>query len=657
MSLKSLSLFILLFSIFSIHGQKKNNFGKLSFAEKEFVNYEKDTTANAVVLYEKGDNYFQVIDNRIQLVKKYHVKIKILNAKGFDEGDISIPYYKTNTASEKVKDIQAITHNVEKKTFVSANKIFTNDLSKRWSEKRFAFPNVKKGSIIEYKYSVISPFLFKLDGWEFQSNIPKLYSEFNAKIPSNYKYNRILVGNLKLSTNEASIEKKCFYIDGYPNPADCEVLQYIMKDIPTFKKEENYMLAASNYISRLDFELSEYFKLNGIEEKYTKSWKDVDKEFKYDKDIGRQLTKKSFFEKNVPEDLLIEGDELTKAKNIYAFIQNHFTWNEKNSTYGKARVKNAFNAKKGNAWEINMSLINLLNAAGIKANLMLSSTRQNGLPKREHPVMSDFNYVLAKVEIAGENYVLDATNKFIPFGMLPFRTLNHYGRVMDFKNESYWYAIKPEAKNKYQVRAQIKLDIAEQKGHVILDILNSGYDAVNKRIALDNYSEDEYLDTWENALRGDIEITSYKIMEERSTNSKTAERFEFELDNVLKSDIVYLNPFLIRFFEKNPFTLEKRNYPVDFGHARNYQYLINIMIPDGYEVHELPENKAAQIGDSMVFFKFLREHNQNQVSISFDLALNSSFFEAEDYNALKEVFKLVTDVQNNSLVVLKKRTQ
>jgi len=199
-----------------------------------------------------------------------------------------------------------------------------------------------------------------------------------------------------------------------------------MKDIPAFKTDDDYMLAASNYISRIEFELSVYHRLDGTKDTYTKSWKDVDMEFKTDKDIGKQLSKKGFFEKNVPENLLSSGDQLTKAKNIYKFVQNHFTWNGQYSTYGKARVKDAFNSKKGNAWEINMSLINLLNAADIKTNLMLSSTRQNGLPKKMHPVISDFNYVIAKTEIDGKDYLLDATDKFTPFGTLPFNALNHY---------------------------------------------------------------------------------------------------------------------------------------------------------------------------------------------------------------------------------------
>ena len=55
--------------------------------------------------------------------------------------------------------------------------------------------------------------------------------------------------------------------------------------------------------------------------------------------------------------------------------------------------------------------------------------------------------------------------------------------------------------------------------------------------------------------------------------SKTSERIEFEMQQELNADMIYFNPFLTRFFDKIPFTLEKRNYPVDFGYQRHQNYL------------------------------------------------------------------------------------
>jgi hypothetical protein len=238
--------------------------------------------------------------------------------------------------------------------------------------------------------------------------------------------------------------------------------------------------------------------------------------------------------------------------------------------------------------------------------------------------------------------------------MLPFKALNHYGRVMDFKNESYWYDIVPQQKNKYQIRGHINFNIDDHKAYGVLDVVNLGYDAVDLRKTIDQYSEEEYLENIENNIQGDFNITSYEFAKDRSNDEKVSERFKFELENVLNGNMVYFNPFLIRFFDQNPFLLEERNYPIDFGYSRNYKYQMNITVPDGYQVHELPENKIVTLEEDMATLKFYHIQNQNQIAVSFDLVLNSTYFSANDYNILKKLFEHVTNIQNNSLVVLKK---
>jgi len=634
-----------------------DNFGKVTNFEKQMTAYEKDPSAYAVVLHERGDNYYKVIDRRVRLVKEYHAKIKILDEKGFEHGTIEIPLYHHNNLSEKIIKIKAVTHNGDAQYNVLPSEIFTEDLSERWRQKKFTFPKMQKGSILEYSYTIITPYDYNFKGWEFQSSIPKMYSEFNAKIPGNYAYNRTLSGKLKLEVNDAKIQKECFQIEGFAKAADCEVLKYAMKDIPAFKAENEYMLSKLNYISRLDFELAQYNRFDGTSVKYTKSWRDVDREFRTDKDIGRQMNKKGFFEKNVPESLLTEGDPLTKAKNIYKYIRNHFTWTGRNGgIFGTVRVKEAFEEKKGSVAEINMSLINLLNAADIKTNLLLLATRDEALPTKSHPVIDDFNYFVAKIEIDGKDYLLDASDKFNPFGMLPFKALNLYGRVMDFQKESYWYDIRPETKNRYQVRASLAFDVEEQKAEGIFDVVSTGYDAIYVNKVLDAYTEEEYLDEMEKDINGEFQITDYEHVKSRSNDKKVAERFNFVIEDILKENMVYLNPFFITFFDENPFQMEERNYPIDFGYPRHYKYQVNFTIPDGYVVHEAPKEQVVKLGEGAVVLKFFHQQKLNQLALSFDLAVNSFYFAAEDYEALKNLFKHVTDIQKNSLIVLKKES-
>tara|TARA_R110000823_G_scaffold278769_3_gene397131 strand:- start:47 stop:2011 length:1965 start_codon:yes stop_codon:yes gene_type:complete len=646
---------ILLLSSFVIQAQDKFQMGVLSESDKKFSVYEKDTTASAVFLYEFGDNYFEVRNNYIWLITKYHAKIKILNKKGFTYTNVEIPLYTSNSNKEKLVTIKAITHNGQVKKGVKREEFFEEEINGRWSQIKFTFPDVQEGSIVEYEYEMQSPFFYNFSGWNFQADIPKIYSEFNAKIPGNWIYNRSLVGSLNLDLNEANVKKYCFAIPGGTNEASCEVLKYVMKDIPAFDSSEAFMLSSRNYRSKLEFELSEYKRFDGTTDKYTKTWEDVDREFKSDRDIGSQLRKKNFFEKQVAEELLHSGDELTRAKNIFDFVKNYYTWNEENGIWNDNRVKTAFEEKKGNAAEINITLINLLNAAEIKTNMMLAATRNKGLPKKTHPVMNDFNYILAKVDIGGKSYLLDATDKYMPFGMLPFRCLNYYGRVMDFDNESYWYDILPESSNAIMIRAQMTLDPFNKKLSGIFDFINTGYKKVSQDEILETTKEEEYLEKLEEEISDDFHIISHEKNLKYSDDKKITERFNFEIENLFQGDNIYLNPFVIKFFEKNPFVSAERNYPIDFGYPMKYQYILNMKIPEGYKLKSLPEGKDFTLPNSGGLLKLsVIDNESGTLNLFFTFDLNSAHYSNEYYSGIKQLFNEAVNGQNQSLIVLEK---
>ena len=648
-------LIICLFLFTTLIAQKEDRFGKLTLFEKDLKTYDKDPEASAVVLYEKGDNYFEIIRGKLQLVKQYHGKIKILNKSGLDEALIQIPYYQGKHNFEEVKDIKAITHNGATQTFLRKDQIFTVDVNERWFQKKFSFADAKVGSVLEYSYKIISPFIYDFNGWQFQSDKPKIYSEFNAKIPGNYKYNKRLVGSLNLSVNESSIKDNCIYLKSISEHMSCEVLKYAMKDIPAFKAEEEYMLALSNYISRLDFELAELYRLDGSKEIFTRSWADVDKEFRTDQDIGRQLGKESFYDKNMSLSIFEEQDPMLKAKNIYEFTRNHFVWNGEYGIYKDIDVKKAFEDKTGNIGEININLINLLNMADLKANLVLLSTRANGLPKKVHPVISDFNYILAKVEVDGKSYLLDASDKLIPFGMLPFRCLNYDARVMDFEEESYWYTVKSYPRNKKISRIDLNLDPEKAVLYGTLEEISVGHDAVKKKRMVST-AQDEYLNFLEQSDENELTISDYDILDELDSSKKMTERYNFEIELQSANNKYYIDPFIIKYFKKNPFNLNSRSYPIDFGYNRNHTYYFRFLVPDGMIVKDIPESRSFALPGNTGILKFNCAESEGIVNLYFSLILKSPHYSADAYQMIKELFTRVVEIQNNSLIVLESVT-
>ncbi len=75
--------------------------------------------------------------------------------------------------------------------------IFEEKVNDHWRVKKFALPDVKEGSVIEYKYKIISPYFFNLHDWDFQQRIPVIYSEYTTAMIPFYEYTYIFQGASK----------------------------------------------------------------------------------------------------------------------------------------------------------------------------------------------------------------------------------------------------------------------------------------------------------------------------------------------------------------------------------------------------------------------------------------------------------------------------
>lgn len=649
---KLVSAYILLLSITIIAQQKKlSTFGEPSLEDFALKSYKEDPEAAAVVLYEQGNYHFENIkDKYIILVKDVYRKIKVLDAKKFTEGEVEIPLYISTSGKEEVKKLIAITNNDGLKTYVKDTDIFELKVRDHYYTKRFAFPNIKDGSILEYKYTIESPFYFNLNGWIFQNNYPTLYSEFTTKIPGNFNYNRSLRGDYKLDINDAEIKKKCMHIRGY-TPADCELATYAMKFIPAFKPEV-YMLDESNYRAALNYELRDFLDFSGSKNFYSKTWKDVDTEFKTDKDMGRQLSYKGYFKKSLPENILTIADELERANAVYSFIQNHFTWNGEYRIFSEIRVKEAFEKKSGNIAEINIALINALEAADLDAKIMLSSTRDNGVPTMSYPVLTDFNYVMAHLVIGNETYVLDATSKLTPFGIVPFRALNLKGRVLDFKEGSYWEDIQPYSKNVQYTNTQLTLnEEGELKGQ--LSDIYTGYIAINEREKLNKSSTDSYFKNKEDDI---VEIENYTVSNKTDITEALKLRYDVTITPETVGNNLYVFPFLKKnvYLDENPFKEDDRKYPIDIGYPFANTYLVSIDLNDAYEIVELPKSRVYKIPQNGGECTIAYNTDNKKISVRLSTKLNLYRYSPESYYILKDFLTNVMTVQSKEAIVLKK---
>jgi hypothetical protein len=640
------------------------DYGKITLSDIALKKTTIDSNANAVVIKEFGESGLRVkslefnegAGGKLYVHFDYQVKIKIFNKNGLKSGDVAIPRKLYRDGSEdEVIEIVGTTYNYVngelQRSELDKKSITDENIDKSNAVTKFTLPNLKEGSIIEYHYRMNIPYLFNFKGWDFQSDIPKLHSRYVAYIPSIYNYHASLKGHKKLDSTKAEVFSDCIRIFG--KTYDCSRLTYMMKNVSAFVKEE-HMTAAENFRSAIHYELSDYFDQITIGKKIlSQTWKDVDRELAAADYFGGQMKQAALFERLLPGILNGITDSLGKANAVYDYIRKTIKPNGFNGISGDNNVKKALREHLGSSGEINLALIAGLKAAGLDVEALILSTRSNGALTTLYPVLSEFNYVVAKVNIGENSYLLDASQPFLPFGLLPHQCMNGKGRVINLKKASYWFPVKASQRESttYQLDAELT-DDGNMKGK--LTIFSNGYAALEKREQIAGAAS---LDAYVAQVRKSmpkLDIVKYKVINIDSLDNSLQEEYEImvkALDNT--SGQTFFNPFLAHSVNKNPYHLNERAYPVDLGSAKEVRTSVRIKLPEKFEMAEHPKDLSVVLADNGGRYIFKTSSEKDAFSFNEVLQLNKAVYPPEDYVALKEFYSRIIDLQKTNVVIKK----
>ena len=633
---KIITLFFLLFITFTF-SQKHNPF-KLDNVTKEEVKmkfYEKDSSAVAVVLLEKGQTSVQN-SKKYPFVKHYYVKLKVLKKSGYDNATVEFPL----GSKSEVFNIRGITYNLSDKgemlkSFLNEENIFKTNFHKKTTINKFTMPNVKVGSVIEYKYSIKSK-NYGLYDWYFQSEIPKVKSSYVARVPPIFYFNVAYVGIQEPTINKISIKKKCIGVD------PCQVFTYQLEDIPAFV-EEKYINSKENYIYKLIFEKKYFNPYGNFSSSY--GWNLLDEYFK--KLYDSRLKKIGFFKRKLPDSIKKEKNTLLKVKKTYQFIRNHYSLD---NSYNKS-ISKSFKDKKADYININLSLYNALKALNLKPKIGLLSTRSNGKATKVFPSLESLNYSLTYIKINNKDYFLDATNKKNVFGLVPFKCLNDDVRILDFDKGSYWTIIKSVKKSSEKINTFLEFNsTGEIKGKIVSR--KAGQFAFNHREIIENVKEEDYITLFEKD-NVNLEIDNYNVKNLEKVSKNVTENFEINLE--LDEDNLSFNPFIIDRLKENPFKLKERKYHVDFGFPFKKYHTVIIKFPANYTIENIPKNLTVKLPNNGGNFIFKTSLKEGKLSIFLLVNQLKKAYSNEEYKYLKEFYNHLISIQNLNIKLKEKK--
>ncbi|MCM2302705.1 MAG: DUF3857 domain-containing protein [Flavobacteriaceae bacterium] len=666
---KTIILLLLISS--QIISAQKYEMGKVTKEELEQTTHPTDTSAVAAILFHKGRSFFEYHQEKgFILITEVETKIKIYKKEGLDWANKEVAIYIGESEKENVEFSKAYTYNIEnskiEKTKLKREGEFDEITNKYWAKKKIVMPNVREGSIIEYKYVLRSPFYSTFPDWYFQNSIPVDYSEYKTQIPEYFYYNAHKTGwifpnevkskqgnKIILTSSErntsAYINYKTTFNRDEINYIENHVT-YILENIPAIK-EESYVNNISNYAVKVQHELSQTRFPNSHLKSFSTTWEDVAKNIYDSENFGSELKKSGYFEDEINKLLLNITSKEEQIKAIYQFVKNKVKWDNYNGIYCDKGVKKAYNDRSGNVAEINLMLTAMLRHAGFEANPVLVSTRSNGISI--FPSRTGYNYVITAVELDHKIHLLDATSKFSTQNILPLRAINWMGRLIKKDGTSITIDLLSKDMSTENTTIMSKID---EVGNITGKTREQKfrYNAYLYRENNNDLSIEQYQEKLEKKRKG-IEIDELSITNKNDIDQPIVETYSFASNRFvdLIGDRMYFSPML--FFEQleNPFKLDKRIYPIEFDFPFKDNYNITITIPDGYIIETLPENLNLVINKEYGAFKFIISNVSNTIQLLCSLEMKTAIIPNQDYETLKLFFKEIVTKQSEK-VVLKK---
>ncbi|MDM1041601.1 MULTISPECIES: DUF3857 domain-containing protein [Empedobacter] len=648
-------------------------FGKLSKQDFEKTKSTIQTDAPAEVLYADG-NYkvsFNTNQGGVEQTKKVFYRIIVFDKDKTPDDvlKVEIPLYKSSGSDQdKLISLKAITYNLENGKIVEQKvekkDIFLDKVHRFLDKQTFTFPNVKNGSILEYTYEIVSPFVRQTDTWYFQGSIPVVTSNFTFQNQEYFNYQQDLRGGFapKISKNskEDTFTSTSFGQRGATfnggigkQGATTEniklkinTLTYSLTNLPSYSREA-YVLNPRNMLASVQFELASFIAPGRTSENYATTWDRIGKDLMDQEDFGRQLNGNNFLDETVNAIIAGKATNNEKVSAIFEYVKNNFTWNEYHGVTTEKGLRKTFNEKSGNSADINLMLTTMLRKAGLDANPIVLSTLQNGLINYSFPSRSKLNYVIVGTTIDNEFYLMDATDKNAQINLLPIRAINDRGFMVNDKG------IK-----EVPLRNSV---MTNDKKSITADLKADGTLTGNFSNVRDNYfymfDKSEIADDPKAFEKEFIEDYNFEISEFKTQDNKqNLIRHQFKFDDI-KVDVagnkILFNPFLFVANTKHNLNLDQRNYNIEFGAPTTNTNTVKIKIPEGYKVESLPTEKQFTMPDQAGGYAYKVIEKDGFIIAEAQKVIPYSILPAQYYKPLKEFLTNIINAESQQVILVK----
>ncbi|WP_157486085.1 transglutaminase domain-containing protein [Flavobacterium soli] len=472
---------------------------------------------------------------------------------------------------------------------------------------QLVFTNLKVGDVIYIDYE------------SYDNATGRFYRDFNFSYAFNGTY-PVLEANFGII---------------YPNEVTFDV-DYSNGNVPVTTKK----VANKNYKSwkkmntpalpLLDSYSAEYGDLRNVVRVGTiKSWKEIANWYA---DLVKKTLKSDKITTNTFNGIFPNGtanlSQEEKARSIYKYIEDNITYSSldfRQSGYVPQKPARTITTKMGDCKDVSTLFVALADLAGLKSNLVLVLTSDNGLNNIKLPSVN-FNHCIVKVEIDGKEHFVELTDKYLPFNAMPMTLVDASALVVSFdkaENEKAKLINIPvdnAIKNSSSSKVEVLISDNGKEYKVtskVKGFIKAYYNELFSNSITEDIRKKELEEDYNSRLSSNILFQSAKVITNDLYADEMVFQSEFSIPERLQSvgslKIASI-PFLDKVYTRNIIEENTRNYDISYTKYENckeYNSEIILNIPEGKKFSEIPETKLLNYKD----------HNY---SISFELVTPNS---------------------------------
>lgn len=642
-----LSLAATLAAVSLLQAQKPDyRFGKVSEEELQMERYDRDPDAEAVILYEELRTYF-LIGNQFTRMTDYFIRIKVLKAEGKEYADINLPYV---FQRENYANLDAVAYNLVDgkivKTPLKKQYLFREEVGDEQWMLKFSIPEVREGTVIEYRYRMNSDFVTYIPSVVVQHDIPTVRMKATVEIPEYLRFNVNTKGYLSINMRENTIAGR---IAGTDVPYNVREITTEGRDIPALKKEP-FVWNRNEFRSMIDFELSQIAMPFSDVQNFSLTWKDVN-EALAETDFNSNIRMGNPFKE---ETAAIVARNLAPRQTLHELlrlVQSHMKWDGKYRLMSSS-PRNAADKGTGNSAEINSVLMAAVKDAGFDVVPLLLNPRSRGRLPLAHPSFDGISTFILRVTLDdGKFAYLDGTDPDSDVDLLPTDLLVDRARIYGVSGDVGWCDLSRLALGNTHINMTLGFDpelsvhgrITERYTNVPALRCSSAYS--------DARSEEEYVEALEEEHH--IRIDSLTINGLRSAH--LTQEFTMTREPEAAGDFIYLNATIIPFLTENPFKSPERKYPVEFDNPASYTMQGVLRLPEGYVVEELPRAARFNAFDGDITCFYMAQATNGVIQFNMRFNQKRLIFLPEEYADLQAFYGAVVNICNSRIVLRKQQ--